>query len=278
MFTLCGGHISPILVASEKRDIRVVDVRHEATAVFAADAVARLSGTVGVAAVTAGPGLTNTVTAVKNAQMAESPILLLGGAAATILKGRGALQDINQMDLFKPLCKFTATITRVRDIIPFLKQALVEAQSGTPGPVFVEFPIDTLYPYQTVFKEIVGSTSPAKNIQQRIVNWYLNNYLCNIFAGAFEFRDPKPLCIRVPKSTEAQVLSCVDTIARAKRPVFVFGSQSVLPPVSVHELRKAIESIGVPCFLGGMSRGLLGRDSSLHIRQNRRAALKVDVT
>jgi acetolactate synthase-like protein len=75
------------LCASEKLGIRIVDVRHEVNAVFAADAVARLSGSIGVAAVTAGPGLTNTITAIKNAQMAESPILLLGGAAANLLKG-----------------------------------------------------------------------------------------------------------------------------------------------------------------------------------------------
>jgi len=82
LFTLCGGHISPILVGAKRRGIRVVDVRHEADAVFAADAVARLSGVPGVAAVTAGPGVTNTLTAIKNAQLAQSPVVLLGGAAA----------------------------------------------------------------------------------------------------------------------------------------------------------------------------------------------------
>lgn len=87
-----GGHISPILVASKALGMRVIDVRHEATAVFAADAVGRLTGIPGVACVTAGPGLTNTITAVKNAQMAESPLVLIAGAAATVLKGRGALQ------------------------------------------------------------------------------------------------------------------------------------------------------------------------------------------
>ncbi|MGB9634557.1 MAG: thiamine pyrophosphate-binding protein, partial [Chloroflexaceae bacterium] len=71
LFTLCGGHISPILVACRQRGIRVIDTRHEATAVFAADAMARLTGRPGVAAVTAGPGLTNTITAVKNAQIAQ---------------------------------------------------------------------------------------------------------------------------------------------------------------------------------------------------------------
>ncbi len=77
LFTLCGGHISPILVSAKGRGIRVVDTRQEATAVFAADAVARLTGVPGVAAVTAGPGVTNAITALKNAQMAESPLVLL---------------------------------------------------------------------------------------------------------------------------------------------------------------------------------------------------------
>ena len=80
LFTLCGGHISPILVSAKARGVRIVDTRHEATAVFAADAVARLTGVPGVAAVTAGPGVTNTITALKNAQMAQSPPVLLGGA------------------------------------------------------------------------------------------------------------------------------------------------------------------------------------------------------
>ncbi|VEL35787.1 unnamed protein product [Protopolystoma xenopodis] len=133
LFTLCGGHISPILVASEKKNIRVIDVRHEASAVFAADAVSRLSGTVGVAAVTAGPGITNTVTAVKNAQMAETPIVLIGGAASSLLKGRGSLQDIDQLSLFQSVCKYSARVNCVRDIIPVLTKAFFEAASDTPG-------------------------------------------------------------------------------------------------------------------------------------------------
>ncbi|KAL3103802.1 hypothetical protein niasHT_020831 [Heterodera trifolii] len=92
LFTLCGGHILPILVACEQIGIRVLDTRHEDTAMFAADAAARLRQDIGVAAVTAGPGITNTVTALKSAQMAESPMLLLGGASPSLLKGRGALQ------------------------------------------------------------------------------------------------------------------------------------------------------------------------------------------
>ncbi|XP_060772213.1 2-hydroxyacyl-CoA lyase 2 [Neoarius graeffei] len=273
VFTLVGGHISPILVACEKLGIRIVDTRHEATAVFAADAVARLSGTVGVAAVTAGPGLTNTVTAVKNAQMAESPLLLMGGAAATLLQGRGALQDIDQMSLFKPLCKFCASVRRVREIVPTVRKALAIAQSGTPGPVFIEFPIDTLYPYHIVEKEI-SPKSPPKGIVGKVVSWYLRNHLTNLFAGAWEERDLSPLPVHVPKATNEEVQRCIELVSRAKKPVIVLGSQATLPPTPVAEIRKALESLGIPCFLGGMSRGMLGKDSPLHIRQNRRDALK----
>ncbi|MBN3300460.1 ILVBL protein, partial [Amia calva] len=273
VFTLVGGHISPILVACEKVGIRIVDTRHEATAVFAADAVARLSGTIGVAAVTAGPGLTNTVTAVKNAQMAESPLLLIGGAAATLLQGRGALQDIDQLSLFRPLCKFCASVRTVREIVPVVKKAIAVAQSGTPGPVFVEFPIDTLYPYHLVEKEFAAKNTP-KGLVGKAISWYLRNHLTNLFAGAWEPQDLSPLPVQIPKATDQQVQQCVELVSRAKKPVILLGSQATLPPTPVENIRKALESLGIPCFLGGMARGMLGRDSELHIRQNRRDALK----
>ena len=128
IFCLSGGHVSPIFTGCESIGIKVVDLRHEASAVFAADAAARLSGQVGVAVVTAGPGVTNTVTAVKNAQMAGSPLLIIGGAAATLLKNRGALQDIQQRPILDPVCKKTYSVTTVRDIIPTIREALEVAQ------------------------------------------------------------------------------------------------------------------------------------------------------
>ena len=146
VFTLCGGHISPILVSAKARGLRVVDTRHEATAVFAADAVARLTGTPGVATVTAGPGVTNTITALKNAQMAQSPLVLLGGATATLLRGRGALQDIDQRALVRPHVKRVVSVGRVRDLRPALEDAFRLSREGVPGPVFVECPVDLLYP------------------------------------------------------------------------------------------------------------------------------------
>eukprot|EP00051_Salpingoeca_urceolata_P001093 m.38563 g.38563 ORF g.38563 m.38563 type:complete len:634 (-) comp11191_c0_seq3:338-2239(-) len=276
IFTLVGGHISPILVACEASDIRVVDTRHEVTAVFAADAVARMSGVPGVAAVTAGPGLTNTVTAVKNAQMAESPLVLLGGAAATLLKGRGSLQDIDQMSLFKPLCKFCATVTRVKDIVPTLRKAFAAAQSGVPGPVFVELPIDALYPYATVEKVTVPpkKEGQARTIGQRVIDAYLANYLNSLFADAFVPRPVTPLPVDVPIVSVSKVSQAAQLLRSAKRPVVLVGSQATLPPTPAGDVRAALEAMGIPCYLGGMSRGLLGRNGRLHVRQERRTTLR----
>ena len=150
LFTLCGGHISPILVGAEEQGIRVVDVRDEASAVFAADAVARMTGIPGVAAVTAGPGVTNTLTAIKNAQMAESPLILFGGAAATVLKGRGSLQDIDQLSMLESITKWRTTVKTVRSLGPIVDKAFEVAKSGVPGPVFIEVPVDVLYDEELV--------------------------------------------------------------------------------------------------------------------------------
>ncbi|NXH14588.1 ILVBL protein, partial [Bucco capensis] len=161
-------------------------------------------GRIGVVAVTAGPGVTNTVTAVKNAQMAESPVLLLAGAAASLQKGRGALQDMDQLSLFRSLCKASLSVRAVRDIVPTLRQAIATAQSGTPGPVFVELPIDVLYPFHVVEKEI-GGTKSARGLWGKVVQWYLQNYLRNLFAGAWEPQEVTPLPVSMPLATEDEV-------------------------------------------------------------------------
>src|SRR5271156_4740453 len=158
LFTLCGGHISPILTGAKALGIRVIDVRDEATAVFAADAVARLSGMPGVAAVTAGPGLTNSLTALKNALLAQSPLILFGGAAPTALQGRGALQDIKQRPVVMPHVKTVKQVARVRELIPAVEDAFFVACDGVPGPVFIECPIDVLYDETNIRKWYTDAT------------------------------------------------------------------------------------------------------------------------
>ena len=171
VFTLCGGHISPILTACKKRGIQVIGVRHEATAVFAADAVSRLSGKIGVAVVTAGPGLTNTITAIKNAQLAQAPVLILGGATANVLKGRGSLQDIDHISLTKSVTKHSRSIKQVQKIQPILETLITIASSGVPGPVYLELPVDLLYP-ESIVREWYGLKANSKSIP-----WWMTGYL-----------------------------------------------------------------------------------------------------
>ena len=105
------------------------------------------------------------------------------------------------MSLFKSLCKYTATIRYVRDIPNTLRKAIQIAQSGTPGPVFVEFPIDTLYPYHLVQREL-GIKSESKSLVQKIIGLYLNNYLCSLFAGAFDKHNFEPLKTDIHLATQ----------------------------------------------------------------------------
>ncbi|MCP9265539.1 Acetolactate synthase-like protein [Dirofilaria immitis] len=273
IFTLCGGHISPILVAAEDLGIHVYDTRHEVNAVFAADAVARLRQSIGVAVVTAGPGLTNTVTAVKNAQMAETAVIIIAGAAPALLKNRGALQDIDQLSLMQPLCKYVARITRIKDIVTVLKKAMHIAQSDTPGPVFVEIPIDVLYSYKTVFKEL--NIGKARSFKQKILNAYILVHIFRQFSGGWHMKQdilPIPPKITFPKDKD--VMKLVHLLMKSKKPVLIVGSQAVLAPVKVHELQDAVKTIDIPTYLAGMSRGLLGQQSPIHMRYNRKDALK----
>lgn len=276
LFTLCGGHISPIFVEAKRAGIRVIDTRHEVNAVFAADAVARITGVPGVAAVTAGPGLTNTITAIKNAQMAQVPLVLLGGAAATILKGRGSLQDINQMALMKPNVKWAATIKRITDIVPTLQKAFAIAKTGIPGPVFVECPIDLLYNEELV-REWYGAKNdaPARTLQEKAVKWYVNRHVSGIFKGKDSIRFDVPVPpVSYPKHTGSQVAGMSQKIAAANRPLMLIGSGAIMNPQQTIALANAIEQLGIPVYLSGMARGLLGKDNPLQLRHNRKEALR----
>ncbi|MFM2307377.1 MAG: hypothetical protein RLZZ367_2046 [Bacteroidota bacterium] len=277
LFTLCGGHVSPIFVSAQNLGIRLIDTRHEVNTVFAADAVSRLTGVPGVAVVTAGPGLTNTITAVKNAYLAQSPLILLGGAAATILKGRGSLQDIDQMTMMRPNVKWAATITRVKDIVPTLEKAFAIAQEGVPGPVFVECPIDTLYGEELV-RSWYGAKSketPPKNLQERIVQWYINNHAKNLFAGKDTVTFDAPIKpVKYPTHSSGQVDKAISKLKAAKKPLMLVGSGAMMNPQKAHALAAAVNKLGIPVYLSGMGRGLLGKENNLQMRHHRKEAIK----
>jgi len=144
VFTLCGGHILPIYDGCLDEGIAVIDARHEQAAAHAADAYARLTRNVGVAMVAPGPGVTDAVTGVANAYAARSPMVLIGGAAPLSLRGLGALQEMEQVALLRPITKGSFTVPETRQIPEVLTTAIRTALSGRPGPVFVEIPVDLL--------------------------------------------------------------------------------------------------------------------------------------
>jgi acetolactate synthase-like protein len=275
LFALCGGHISPILTGAQARGLRVVDVRDEANAVFAADAVARMTGTIGVAAVTAGPGVTNTITAVKNAQMAQSPLVIFGGATATLLKGRGSLQDIDQMSVMKPLTKWATAVKTVPALAPIVERACQIATDGVPGPVFLEVPVDLLYPEATVREWYAreAGLGKSKGIGAKAVELYIRGHLYR------QFRAPAMPEVHVPMRLpvlrqDNSVDRAADAIKNASRPVIVVGSQALVGIKDPGRLARALGMLGAPVYLAGMARGLLGRTHELQLRHNRGTALK----
>lgn len=274
LFTLCGGHISPILTGAHARGIRVVDVRDEANAVFAADAVARMTGTIGVAAVTAGPGVTNIVTALKNAQMAQSPLVVFGGSTATLLKGRGALQDIDQLSIVKSMTKWATMVKTVPALAPTVERACQLAMEGVPGPVFIEVPVDLLYPEEIVrsWYEKETGMGKAKGIGAKALELYIKGHLYR------QFHAPTLPDVHLPQLPHLRGDGALDRAAEAfrtaKQPVIVVGSQTMAGVKDPGRLARALGQLGAPVFLAGTARGLLGRTHELQLRHNRGAALK----
>jgi acetolactate synthase-1/2/3 large subunit len=228
-FTLCGGHILPIYDGCLTEGIQLIDVRHEQAAAHAADAYARLTRNIGVALVTAGPGVTDAVTGVANAQAARSPLLLLAGAAPVGLKGMGALQEMEQVELLRPVTKGAWSVEETRRIPEVLTTAIRTALTGRPGPVFVEIPVDLL----------------LATIEDRLAP----------IPGAYVHR------IRQAADPDA-VVGLAHLLSRAARPVVLAGS-GVYWDDAAKALTSFAESSGVPVFMNGAGRGCLPSDHPL---------------
>lgn len=144
IFGLCGGHIQPMWDAVARRGIKVVDVRHEGAAVMMAHASAEVTDTVGVAMVTAGPGVTNAVTGIANAFVSGVPLVILSGRTPRPQTGMGAMQDIPQASLLQPICQSVHQLWHQRQVIGELESAFASALGvhGRPGPVYVDLPVD----------------------------------------------------------------------------------------------------------------------------------------
>ncbi len=238
-FTLSGLHIAPIYAGCIEEGIRLVDTRHEQAAAHAADAWARLTRGVGVAIVTAGPGVTDAVTGVANAFSAAVPLLLLGGAAPTFSQGRGALQEMPQTQLFAGITKWSDRVPSP-DLIPtYLARAFRVARAGRPGPVFLELPWDILSN---------GAEAALADAQSRYRT---------------EARSP---------GDPAQVASAQALLSRAERPVVLAGS-SIWWDGAWDALRGLADATGVPIYLNGMGRGCLPADHPSFLQLSRKDAL-----
>jgi len=146
VFALCGGHIMPIWMRLDTHGIRIIDVRDERAAVHMAQAHAELTGELGVALVTAGPGLTNAITGIANAHVSRAPVLVLSGGNPRPQENRGGLQDLDATHLVRTITRYARTVREASLVLPELDEAIARAfgEGGDPGPSYIDFPVDTL--------------------------------------------------------------------------------------------------------------------------------------
>jgi acetolactate synthase I/II/III large subunit len=234
LFTLSGGHLFSIYDGCKAEGIEIVDVRHEQTAAFAAEGFAKASRRPGVAALTAGPGVTNGISAIAGAQANCSPICVLGGRAPELRWGSGSLQEIDHLPFVSPLVKSAETVKDPAEIGSRTAAALDLALSAPYGPTFVDYPMDV------VFSEAEAEI-PA--------------------APAAEGRPAEGV-------EEAAAL-----LAGAERPAIMAGS-GLYWGHGENELRALAEALGIPVFLNGLGRGCLPADHELAFSRARGAGLK----
>jgi acetolactate synthase I/II/III large subunit len=234
LFTLSGGHLFSIYDGCRAERIEIVDMRHEQSAVFAAEGFAKATRRVGVAALTAGPGVTNGISAIAGAQANCSPVCVLGGRAPELRWGSGSLQEIDHLPFVSPLVKSAATVKEPGAIGPRTAAALDQALSAPSGPTFVDYPLDV------VFSEAEAEILPAE-----------------------EARRPPAEGVE-----EAAAL-----LGATERPAIMAGT-GLYWGRGEGELRELAEALGIPVFLNGLGRGCLPADHELVFSRARGAGLK----
>ena len=232
MFTLNGGHIWPLYEAARDQGMRVVDTRHEQTATFAAEGWAKLTRRPGLAALTAGPGITNGVSAITTARFNGSPLVVMGGRAPEMRWGSGSLQEMDPVPVVASITKSAVTVRDATQAAAMVHEAARLAMTPHRGPTFLDFPLD-------VFGPSAGELPP---LDERV--------------GRGEAPDADA------------VADLATAIANAERPAFIVGSD-VYWDGAWTELRAAVEHLRVPCFFNGLGRGTLPADHELAFLRTR---------
>jgi acetolactate synthase-1/2/3 large subunit len=237
LFTLSGGHLFSIYDGCRAEGIDIVDVRHEASATFAAEGWAKVTREPGVAALTAGPGVTNGMSAIASSQQNHSPVLVLGGRAPAMRWGQGSLQEIDHVPFVRPLVKLAATAGATAEIPGLIDDAWSVMRRDHPGPAFIDFPLDV------VFMEAEDSPPPEDRPAGRA------------------------------RADAAAVDRAIALLRDADRPVIMAGT-NLYWGHGEDALRALSEAAGVPVFLNGLARGCLPADHPNFFSRARSAALK----
>ena len=239
LFTLSGGHLFSIYDGCRAAGIEIVDVRHEQTAGFAAEGWAKVTRTPGVAALTAGPGVTNGMSALASAQQNHSPMLVLGGRAPAWRWGQGSLQEIDHVPFVAPLTRFAATAQSADAIPALVDEALAAALTPPGGPAFVDLPMDHVFS--------TGAEGPAPA--------------------------PLPAAADGPAPAGADLERALALLRAAERPVVMAGTDLYWGH-GEDALRALCEELRIPVFLNGLARGCLPADHELFFSRARSAALR----
>ena len=232
MFTLNGGHVWPLYEAARDQGMRVVDTRHEQTATFAAEGWAKLTRRPGLAVLTAGPGITNGISAITTAHFNGSPLVVLGGRAPELRWGSGSLQEMDHVPVVASITKSAATVKEAIHAAAMVHGAARLAMTPHRGPTFLDFPLDVFGPSAGEFESVDESVGRGE--------------------------DPDPDAVG----------ELAASIANAERPAFIVGSD-VYWSGAWTELRAAVELLRVPCFFNGLGRGVVPADHELAFLRTR---------
>jgi acetolactate synthase I/II/III large subunit len=238
IFTLSGGHLFSIYDGCRAENIRLIDTRHEQTAAFAAEGWSKVTRVPGVAALTAGPGVTNGMSAMAAAQQNQSPLVVLGGRAPALRWGQGSLQEIDHVPFVAPLTRFAATAQSPDEVGPLIDDALTAAVGAPSGVSFVDFPMDH------VFSEAHDAGRPGALTE-------------------------KP--VRVRPDGEA-LGTATRLLSQAKRPVIMAGTNVWWGHAETALLDMA-EALRIPVLMNGMARGTVPADNELAFSRARSKAL-----
>ncbi|MEA2484244.1 MAG: hypothetical protein QOC55_2191, partial [Thermoleophilaceae bacterium] len=240
LFTLSGGHLFSIYDGCKHDGITIVDTRHEQTAAFAAEGWAKATRRPGVAALTAGPGVTNGMSAMASAQQNGTPMLVLGGRAPAMRWGQGSLQEIDHVPFVAPVTKLAATAGSPDEIPALVDRGLRATLEPPTGPAFLDFPLDH------VFSE-----------------------------GALPDVEPEPLddLRTLPAADGAAIERAAELLRGAERPVVMAGT-GLYWAHGEGALRALAEELSVPVFLNGLARGCLPADHERFFSRARGQALK----